>query len=108
MAYAPKRLTGPFNLVDSYTPLYTCPSNTIIKQLVLSNISGTDVTVRVHLTATGEQPASSNALLQDVEIEANSTVVADMTQVMNNGDKLWARTSISGSLNITVSGVEDQ
>lgn len=107
-AYVPKRLVGPFNLVDGYTNIYTANGpSTIIKQIVLSNITGIDVTVRLNLTNSSTQPDSSNALLQDVEIEANSTVIADMTQVMNNGDKLWARTSVSGSVNITISGVEE-
>ncbi len=108
MAYVPKRLAGPFNLVEDYTLLYTAnTSSSILKQLVLANVTGLDVTIRLNLTVGAAEPNSSNALLQDVEIEANSTVIADMTQVMNTGDKLWARTSISGSVNITISGVED-
>lgn len=108
MAYVPARLVGPYNLIDSYQSLYAATSPTIIKQLILSNITGTDTTVRLHLTTSTQQPSSSNALLQDVEIEANSTVIADMTQVMNVGDRLYGRTGISGAINITVSGVEDR
>ena len=108
MAYVPARLVGPYNLVDSYQSLYAATSQTIVKQIVLSNITGSDTTVRLHLTTSTQQPSSSNALLQDVEIEANSTVIADMTQVMNIGDRLYGRTAISGAVNITVSGVEDK
>lgn len=105
MAYTPARLVGPYNLTDGYQAIFTAQSSTIMKQILLSNVTGTAATVRLAITDYFGSPSSINAIMQDVEIEANSTLIADVVQVFNIADKLHARCSISGAVNITISGL---
>lgn len=108
MAYIPSRFVGPYNLIDDYQTLYLASNKTIIKQLILSNVTGTAATARVSITGFDGIPGTQNAIMQDVEIEANSTLIADLSLVMEPLDRLHARASISGAINITVSGVYQQ
>jgi len=105
MAYVPTRIVGPYNLIDAYQSIYIAEQKTIVKQILLSNVTGTAASVRIAITPFSGTPSSTNAIMQDVEIEANSTLVADIVQVLNVLDKLHARTSISGAVNITISGI---
>lgn len=109
MSYTPTRIVGPYNLIDGYQAVYTAQTPTIMKQVLLSNVTGTAATVRLAITDYFGTPSSINAIMQDVEIEANSTLVCDIVQVLDTLDKLHARCSISGAINLTVSGlVKDQ
>jgi hypothetical protein len=105
MGYIPTRIVGPYNLIDDYQAVYVAQNKTIMKQVLLSNVTGTAANVRLAITGFQGSPSSINAIMQDVEIEANSTLVADIVQVLEVSDKLFARCSISGAINLTVSGV---
>jgi len=107
MAYIPSRLVGPYNLIDSYQTVYLSSTLTIIKQVILSNVTGADASVRLSLTGFNGVPGSQNAIMQDVQVEANSTLIADIVQVMQPLERLHARCSVSGAINITISGVYD-
>lgn len=105
MGYIPTRIVGPYNLIDDYQAVYVAQSKTIMKQVLLSNVTGTAATVRLAITGLTGSPSSTNAIMQDVEIEANSTLIADVIQILEVSEKLYARASISGAINLTVSGL---
>lgn len=108
MAYTPRRLVGPYNLIDDYQTVLLADAKTILRQIILSNVTGNAANVRLNITAFSGTPSSTNAILQDVEIEANSTLIMDVNQVLEPLERLHARASVSGSINITVSGLFEE
>lgn len=108
MAYTPRRLVGPYNLTDGYQTVFLADTKTIMRQIILSNVTGNAASVRLNITPFSGTPASTNAIMQDVEIEANSTLIVDVNQVLEALERLHARASVSGSINITVSGLSQE
>jgi len=83
------------------------PSSTkvIIKQVVIANTKNTASKIALSLVASGGNAGNENRILPDMDIEANTSVVVDLSQVMEAGDFLSAKQGTAGAVTITISGV---
>lgn len=105
MSFTDKRLCNPTQLTTSGQTLYTVPSSktSIIKQIVVTNITGSAATFSLYIGSA----ATPNALFSATSVAANDTIIINLSQVLNSLEILTALASASNSLNITISGVEN-
>jgi hypothetical protein len=95
----------------AYSTIYIVPNDTqgYVKDIDISNTSGSTVTAYVHLVGYGATAGTtgnnSNALLYNVNVPAYSTVQWTGTQILNANDSIQVKASATG-LNITVSGAQ--
>ena len=104
MPFVETRLISPTTLTTSASSvLYTVPTgySAIIKQLVVTNITGTAATFTFYIGAA----SASNALFSGTSVAANDTVIINLSQVLSTGEVLRALASTGSALNLTVSGV---
>ena len=105
MPFVETRFISPTTLTTSAaSALYTVPTgySAIIKQLVVTNITGTAATFTFYIGATA---SASNALFSGTSVAANDTVIINLSQVLSTGETLRALASTGSALNLTVSGV---
>lgn len=119
MALAQKRLAGPTQLTTTTsTVLYTVPlsTTTIVKQIVLCNVTGSAVTVTLALKPLNVAQATSHNFLNVLSLAANETVTISTSLVLtNNGstanatnsDQLIGYASSNTAVNIIVTGIEE-
>jgi len=105
MAYTPTRFAGPTLLTATASPLYTFPSQAIIKELLISNISNGLLSFSMWIVPNGATYADQYKILGDIEIDGNTTVVLDMAQVANAGESLYAVANVNNYINVCISGV---
>jgi hypothetical protein len=105
MSFTEKRLCNPTQLNTSGQTLYTVPASktSIIKQIVVTNVTGSAATFSLYIGSA----ATPNALFSATSVSANDTIIVNLSQVLNSLDILTALASANNSLNITVSGVEN-
>jgi hypothetical protein len=105
MSFTEKRLCNPTQLNISGQTLYTVPASktSIIKQIVVTNVTGSAATFSLYIGSA----ATPNALFSATSVSANDTIIVNLSQVLNSLDILTALASANNSLNITVSGVEN-
>ena len=104
MPFVESRLISPITLTTSASSaLYTVPTgySAIIKQLVVTNITGTAATFTFYIGAA----SAGNALFSGTSVAANDTVIINLSQVLTTGEVLRALASTGSALNLTVSGV---
>ena len=104
MPFVETRLISPTTLTTSAaSALYTVPTgySAIIKQLVVTNITGTPATFTFYIGAA----SAGNALFSGTSVAANDTVIINLSQVLSTGEILRALASTGSALNLTVSGV---
>jgi hypothetical protein len=104
MPFVETRLISPTTLTTSASSaLYTVPTgySAIIKQLVVTNITGTAATFTFYIGAA----SAGNALFSGTSVAANDTVIINLSQVLTTGETLRALASTGSALNLTVSGV---
>jgi hypothetical protein len=104
MPFVETRLISPTTLTTSASSaLYTVPTgySAIIKQLVVTNITGTAATFTFYIGAA----SAGNALFSGTSVAANDTVIINLSQVLTTGEVLRALASAGSALNLTVSGV---
>jgi hypothetical protein len=104
MPFVETRLISPTTLTTSAaSALYTVPTgySAIIKQLVVTNITGTAATFTFYIGAA----SAGNALFSGTSVAANDTVIINLSQVLTTGEVLRALASTDSALNLTVSGV---
>jgi hypothetical protein len=104
MPFVETRLISPTTLTTSASSaLYTVPTgySAIIKQLVVTNITGTAATFTFYIGAA----SAGNALFSGTSVAANDTVIINLSQVLTTGEILRALASTGSALNLTVSGV---
>jgi hypothetical protein len=104
MPFVETRLISPTTLTTSAaSALYTVPTgySAIIKQLVVTNITGTAATFTFYIGAA----SAGNALFSGTSVAANDTVIINLSQVLTTGEILRALASTGSALNLTVSGV---
>ena len=104
MPFVETRLISPTTLTTSASSaLYTVPTgySAIIKQLVVTNITGTAATFTFYIGAA----SAGNALFSGTSVAANDTVIINLSQVLTTGEVLRALASVGSALNLTVSGV---
>ena len=113
MAITQKRLGGPSQLTTSSTSYYTVGSGvtTIVKQIILTNTTGSAKTATVRLVPSGGSDSSAVDILSAVTLAANETLTFNCSMVMNYtggaGDQLKALASSETSVNITIFGIEE-
>jgi len=116
MAFNQERLAGPAFVASTATST-TAPASatytpdtgvtTIVKQMMLSNITANAQVVTVWLKPNGITLASSHILFHSLTLAANETVLVNMSLVMNESDSIFARTGTSSAVTITLSGIEE-
>jgi hypothetical protein len=77
--------------------------STVIKQLVVTNTTGSAATFTFYI---GDAVAG-NALFSATSVAANDTVIINLSQVLQSNEVLRALASVNSTLNLTVSGVEN-
>jgi hypothetical protein len=118
MALYAKRLAGPTQISTVFTAVYTVPANTttVIKQIVLTNTTGSSKTASVRIKPLGVTEANTHEILSNVTLAANETLAFACSMVLtNNGsaasatnsDQLTVYTSANSSVNLTVFGTEE-
>jgi hypothetical protein len=104
MPFVETRFISPTTLTTSASSaLYTVPTgySAIIKQLVVTNTTGTAATFTFYIGAA----SAGNALFSATSVAANDTVIINLSQVLTTGEILRALASTGSALNLTVSGV---
>jgi hypothetical protein len=104
MPFVETRFISPTTLTTSASSaLYTVPTgySAIIKQLVVTNITGTAATFTFYIGSA----SAGNALFSGTSVAANDTVIINLSQVLTTGEILRALASTGSALNLTVSGV---
>ena len=108
--YTTVRLVAPQQLTTSASAaLYTVPSSgtqTIVKQILVSNPTGTAATATVYLVPNGSSATTANAILGGITLAANSALTYDLSQVLNASDSIRALASTGTTITIMASGVE--
>lgn len=105
MSFTEKRLCNPTQLTTSGQTLYTVPAGktAIIKQLVVTNVTGSAATFSLYIGSA----TAANALFSATSVAANDAIVINLSQVLNSTEILTALASANSTLNITISGVEN-
>jgi len=108
MAITQKRLGGPSQLTASSATYYTVPSatTTIVKQILLTNTTGSSKTVTVRLYTTGTENNTFD-VLSEMPLAANETVAFNCSMVMAATETIKAFCSSATSVNISIFGIEE-
>jgi hypothetical protein len=118
MAITAKRLSGPAQLSNTFVAQYTVPQSTttIIKQIILTNITATAKTATVRLKPLNVVEANTHDILSNITLAANETVTFACSLVLRNdggaasnttSDVLVAFANANTSVNLTVVGIEE-
>lgn len=99
MATAAKRLYKG-TASTTVSTAYTVPSSTlaIIKNVILTNKSNSDVTVTVVCAGT--------EIIYQYKVTSKETVILDLSTVIHAGELIQVSASASNSINVYISGVE--
>lgn len=106
--YTPKQLTAVTQLGTTISTVYTVPSSTttIIKQILLANVTSSAATATIHFVPSAASASASNKIFGEITISANSTQLIDMSAVLPTGATIQALAGTATTVNIHVSGVE--
>lgn len=119
MPLTQKRLSGPTQLTTTTsTVLYTTPisTTTIVKQILLCNVTGSAVTVTLVLKPANVAQATSQNFLNVLSLAANETVTISTSLVLNNNgstanatnsDQIIGSASTNSAVNIILTGIEE-
>lgn len=121
MALNQERLAGPVAIANtassttlpaegSYTYQVPSATTTIVKQILLSNITSDVRSITIWLKPSATAYASmgnGNILYHDISLSPNSTTALNLSLVMDASDRIYARASASSSVNITMTGIEE-
>lgn len=97
----------------SVSTLYTAPTNTtanpspgataIIKEIVIANTTGNVATVTLGINGA----SAANQIVPTLSVGANdSKVLSGLNTMLNSGDTLQGLQGTSGSITLTISGIE--
>jgi hypothetical protein len=109
MAYTPTLLDQDNIASTSLTTVYTVPASTstIIKEITLANTTSSVATFSVYRVPNGGSGGATNAILEDVQLAANSITVLSLSMVMDTvGDFIAVQQGTSSAICHTISGVE--
>lgn len=112
MAFTEKRLAGPIQVSAGATStLYTCPTSpstsTMLKQIVICNIGSVVANFNINLVPQGDSVSLVNRIFSNTAIDANETIILDLSQIMVSGDFI-SFTAANANVSVTISGVENQ
>lgn len=105
MAYAPKRLYLGQPAAEGGILYTSLGEKTIVKQIAVTNTSSGQITLSLHLVPMGSIAAASNALVYNRVFDGLTITTINLSQVLNEGDFLFARQSTPSSLTVIISGV---
>ena len=116
MAFLQKRVAGTVTLANIAT-MATAPGSasyapgtgvtTIIKQVMLTNITSSTQQVSVWVFDGSGSIAESDMVFHSLDLAAYETMLINLSLVMVNGDGLYAGAGNASSVNMTVSGIEE-
>ena len=88
------------------TVVFECPSgrSIVIPTIVIANTNSSRVTFRLFHLLPNETAGTSNALLYDVVLEANTSLFLDSRVPVNAGDRIVAYASTASVVAITLYG----
>lgn len=91
------------------TLLYTVPTGyrTHVKDICISNTTGSPITFALHFAPTGVAVADSNQLFPDVSLPGNTLLHWCGTQVLNAGDFIQGIGSAAG-VTVNITGDEER
>ena len=116
MAFQQSRVSGPAALATTANSTtapgsasYTVPASTttIVKQIMLSNITASARTVTVWVLPASATIGNGHILFHALTQSANETTILNLSLVMITGDAIFARADAGSSVNMTVSGIEE-
>lgn len=121
MALNQERLAGPTAIANtasastlpaelSYTYQVPSSTTTIVKQIMLTNVTSESRTITAWLKPSATAYASvgnGNALYFEFPIAPYTTEILNLSLVMDASDRIYARASAASSVNITISGIEE-
>ena len=86
--------------------MFTVPSarSYVVSSLVVANTTATAATARVFARIAGATAATSNAILYDVSVPANSTATFSLGMTFATTDVLTIRTGTANALTFTAFG----
>lgn len=108
-SYTAKRLVNPTQLTASPSTIYTVAGvgvSVAVKQIMISNVSGTSANFSMHIVPSGGIASSSNLMSPALAISPSSFITIDIDQVLVTGDIISAFSSSAGALNVMISGYE--
>lgn len=77
----------------------------IVSTLVIANVTGSSATARVFARPGGTAAATSNAIMYDVTIAANSTNAFTLGIALEHTDIITVQSSVGNALTFTAFGV---
>jgi hypothetical protein len=104
VAYAPAQLCH-VQLTTTATDVFTATSDTLIRQVVLANTSGSPVTVRVGVVPAAGTAGDAHLLIPDVTVPAHDALDPSWWQLIPAGGRLSASAATTGVIVMTASGV---
>lgn len=92
----------------SETDVYTVPASTqtIVSTLTITNVTGSSASARVWVRINGATAATSNAVLYDVPLAANSVAAFTLGLTMDAADIVTVRSSTGNALTFQLFGSE--
>ena len=108
MAYTPKVLFATGFPSTAGTVLYTVPSgaSAIVKNVVMTNTTGTDAWVHLSIVPQGDTSQASNRVLSSYNVPPNGISTLDCSIVMPANSYVHATNGTNNDVTLTVSGVE--
>lgn len=105
--YTPKRLAQ-VQPTTSYVTAYTVPGATsaIIKEIVVTNVTGSVVVIDISLVASGGTAGVANNIISQHQIGGYSTVIYTFSQVLATGGFISLKAGTGAAVTVTISGVE--
>lgn len=107
-SYISKKMTSPTQLGTSASTLYTVGSGVTatVKEILVSNVSGSAASVSLYFVNSGGIAATSNLMFPAVSISANSSIAFDVNQVLDAGSTIQGLASAGSAINVMISGFE--
>jgi hypothetical protein len=108
MALTQTRLSGPAVVINTGTyggVQVTASSSTIVKQIILSNITASAQTVTVTLKPNSVALADTHILFKDLSLTEKETTLLNMSLVLNTGDEIHMLCGNASSVNAAVNGI---
>lgn len=87
-----------------HTVTNTAGKYTVVKQIVIANVTGVAATIRLYHIETGGAVAANRAILYDYSVAPNTTVVLSLNLFMGPNETLRARQVTASALTVNISG----
>jgi hypothetical protein len=92
----------------SNADLYTVPASTetIVSTLTVSNVTGTDATIRIFVVPSGGTASEANALVYDPNLIARTIQAFTIGLTLRAGDKIIVRSGTANAITFQAFGQE--